>query len=96
MSKVLIDEDLLAQFVKVGNQIHETNPLVLAKFVNHINTWYIISFDSVTDTLYTYCTWGDAGWFATLSLRDIVLANGLRDTSFIPCRLSDIKSGKVK
>ena len=90
-TKVLIDEDLLAQFAKVGNQINEADPLVLAKFANHINTWYIISFDPVTDTLYTYCTWVDAGWFATLSLQDIVLVSGERDTSFIPCRLSEIK-----
>lgn len=89
-----IDKPLLAQFAKVGSQLNASDPIALTKFTSLGTSWYILSYDPETKNCYTYYSWNDNQWYMTLNLQDIIMANGVRDLSFIPCRVSDIKAGR--
>jgi len=97
---ILINQELKAEFTKVGQQEDLLDPMVIAKFFNPSGrqTWYAISYDETDNICFGYVTgfdFDELGYFSIDELEALeVPPFGLRiecDFTFTPCPLSKIK-----
>lgn len=94
----LMTKQLQAEFAKHGDQ-DIPNPLIVAKYFNPVGsaTWYAISYDKPTNTIFCYCTgmdYDELGYTSLDELEEIDTGCGIgieRDLYFTPLHLDDIK-----
>lgn len=97
----LITQELQARFAEIGEQLDESDPIIIAKFFNPCGsqTWWAISYDPVYNICFGYVTGmfeDELGSFSIDELESVrVPPFGLhieRDLHFTECRLSDVKA----
>lgn len=101
----LITKELAARFAEVGEQRDAKDPIVVAKFFYAFSaaTWWAIAYYPEENICFGYVTGlfeDEYGYFSIDELENTKLPPfGLtieRDLWFEECRMSDVKSGKVK
>jgi hypothetical protein len=96
-----LPQELLGQIPRLGETLTEGDPMVWARLFNPLSgwSWYLIELEPLaTDAI---CCVYEVGWdekmtYFNLSDLDLHAAEvgepNQRDTSFTPCRLSDVKT----